>query len=492
MEKSRIKINKKIVEKTKVVEVNGDIIVPDIKPDIINIINTNGNAYIYKQDISAGRIRVDGNIDTYIVYLSDNGETRSIQTTLTFAESIEDAKIQEESFIKSRVKIQAIDTKVLNERKISTKISLKIEIECYSIEEIEFLNNIDELENVEKQKSILNINSMIGRNSVKATIREDIGIEEADSISEILKTNIEIKNIENKISYNKVLAKADANIKIIYQNEEGKIFVKDSIIPIMSFIDLENITENNICFSEYNIRNMLFKINNTSSKSISCQVEFEVVCEAFESREIEIIQDLYGIKQEIDFSKKEVEVLLSNEEKDVSAHILENIVIEDINNILHVECMPDVVSLKGAGDTKSCECELKMEVYYEADNKAGLNVKNVNLPFVIKLDNNSENIALNVNKSSFNINNENVECDIEICAKQKQGRVKSISILDNIEKKELTQNNDYKMSIYFVKAGDTLWNIAKKFKVCMTDIIKTNNLENPDKLKIGERLYIVR
>ena len=28
-------------------------------------------------------------------------------------------------------------------------------------------------------------------------------------------------------------------------NEEGKIFVKDSIIPIMSFIDLENITENN-------------------------------------------------------------------------------------------------------------------------------------------------------------------------------------------------------------------------------------------------------
>ena len=492
MEKSRIKINKKIVEKTKVVEVNGDIIVPDIKPDIINIINTNGNAYIYKQDISVGRIRVDGNIDTYIVYLSDNGETRSIQTTLTFAESIEDTKIQEESIVKSRIKIQDIDTKVLNERKISTKISLKIEIECYSIEEIEFLNNIDELEDVEKQKNVLNINSMIGRNFVKATIREDIEVEETDSISEILKTNIEIKNIENKISYNKVLAKADANIKIIYQNEEGKIFVKESIIPIMSFIDLENVTENNICFSEYNVRNMLFKINNTSSKSISCQVEFEVICEAFEIREIEIIQDLYGIKQEIDFSKKEVEVLLSNEEKDVSAHILENIVIEDINNILHVECIPDVVSIKNVGDTKSCECELKMEVYYEADNKIGLNVKSVKIPFGIKFDNSSENIILNVNKSSFNINNENVECDIEISAKQKQGRVKNISILDNIEKQELTQNSDYKMSIYFVKAGDTLWNIAKRFKVCMNDIIKTNNLENPDKLKIGERLYIVR
>ena len=87
MERNTVTINRKTASNTKVVEVSGDIIVPDIKPDIVNIINTNGIAYIYKEDISTGRVRIDGNIDTYIVYLADNGETRSIQHTLTISEN---------------------------------------------------------------------------------------------------------------------------------------------------------------------------------------------------------------------------------------------------------------------------------------------------------------------------------------------------------------------------------------------------------------------
>ena len=95
MEKNTVIINKKTASNTKVVEVSGDVIVPDIKPDIVNVINTNGMAYIYKEDISSGRIRIDGNIDAYVVYLADNGETRSIQTTLSMAENIEDSGINE-------------------------------------------------------------------------------------------------------------------------------------------------------------------------------------------------------------------------------------------------------------------------------------------------------------------------------------------------------------------------------------------------------------
>ena len=46
MEKNTVMINKKLAQTTKLLEVTGDIIVPDIKPDIVNIINTNGIPYI--------------------------------------------------------------------------------------------------------------------------------------------------------------------------------------------------------------------------------------------------------------------------------------------------------------------------------------------------------------------------------------------------------------------------------------------------------------
>ena len=48
------------------------------------------------------------------------------------------------------------------------------------------------------------------------------------------------------------------------------------------------------------------------------------------------------------------------------------------------------------------------------------------------------------------------------------------------------------MFMYFVKQGDTIWEIAKKFRVCMEDIIKLNSLENPDRINIGDALYIMR
>ena len=60
------------------------------------------------------------------------------------------------------------------------------------------------------------------------------------------------------------------------------------------------------------------------------------------------------------------------------------------------------------------------------------------------------------------------------------------------ECKECGDNLDYKMCIYFVKPGDTVWEIAKEFKVSSKNIIAANNLDNPDKIKVGERLYIMK
>ena len=76
MEKNTISINKKMASKMKNIEVKGDIIVPDAKPDIVTIINTNSNSNIYKEECIDGKYRFDGNVDTRIVYLSDNGEKK--------------------------------------------------------------------------------------------------------------------------------------------------------------------------------------------------------------------------------------------------------------------------------------------------------------------------------------------------------------------------------------------------------------------------------
>jgi LysM repeat protein len=44
--------------------------------------------------------------------------------------------------------------------------------------------------------------------------------------------------------------------------------------------------------------------------------------------------------------------------------------------------------------------------------------------------------------------------------------------------------------IYVVQRGDSPAGIAKKFKVSYADLLRTNNIEDPKKLQIGQRLMI--
>ena len=44
--------------------------------------------------------------------------------------------------------------------------------------------------------------------------------------------------------------------------------------------------------------------------------------------------------------------------------------------------------------------------------------------------------------------------------------------------------------LYIVKKGDTLWKIAKEFGSTVDDIARTNGIENPDVIQVGQKLYI--
>ena len=62
--KETLNVNKMICEKREMLNIQGDMIVPDSKPDILSTINTRGDACIYKKEIMDEKIRLDGNILT--------------------------------------------------------------------------------------------------------------------------------------------------------------------------------------------------------------------------------------------------------------------------------------------------------------------------------------------------------------------------------------------------------------------------------------------
>lgn len=89
--KENFVLNKIVGQKSETVVVEGDMIVPDIKPDILNTINTTGNVCIYKKEVLDGKIRIDGDVNVYVIYLADNEEeaTRSLNTNIDFSQVLD-------------------------------------------------------------------------------------------------------------------------------------------------------------------------------------------------------------------------------------------------------------------------------------------------------------------------------------------------------------------------------------------------------------------
>ena len=139
--------------------------------------------------------------------------------------------------------------------------------------------------------------------------------------------------------------------------------------------------------------------------------------------------------------------------------------------------------------------ELNIEILYEVIN--GMEYKKIKLPFNFEVqwelieENNNVDTDLEIEQDDFIIVSDgNIEANINMQFNIGISRTEKISIIDDLEVKECRQNNIYSMIIYFVKQGDTLWKIAKKFRSTVADIARVNGIEDENKIYVGQQLYI--
>ena len=493
MKKEKVCLNRKVKTILKKVELKTDCLVPDIKPDIVNIINTNGMAYLIKEQVENGKVKIDGNVDTYIIYLSDIGENRSISTTVNFFEVIEDERITEDACIEVKSMIINIDSKILNERKVSLTIYMILKIEISEENELEYIGELEN-NNFQKLERNLNVKNILYRNKVQNSIKDVLRIEDEAKITEIFKVDIEVKSKETKMSFNKLLAKAEIEIKILYLDENGNVKMVIGEFPLMTFIELKEIAENSLSELDYIVRNVFFKIQNEGNL-IEFQIDFEIRNLMYEEKKLNVIEDVYSLTKVLDIESKNVNLKCIQEEeclKENTVRIDENFRIDNISNLLGYEIKFNLINKNKNNGIYNYESEMNLICFYEVNNEKNIKSSLIKIPFLYKSIIDEEYIEFIIKNCSIKLNGENINVFVELGSDIDKNKCVNLNIITDIKEGDELDTDDYNFIVYFVKDGDTLWNIAKKFKVCMNDLIEINKLENPNKLNIGDKIYIMK
>lgn len=490
-----------IIGKTKEnIVIEGDAIIPDIKPDILSAINTCGNVCIYKKEILDGKIRIDGGIQIYIIYLADdqNSSVRSINTTIDFSKIIDMENVNSNMMLDSSFCLKNIECKILNGRKINIKSNLEAQITVYSNENIDFIRGVQNSEDMQMLNTVDCIDSLLGSGSTKVYAKDTVTIDNNDNLAEIMKTDINISNKEIKTSYNKILVKSDMEVNIMYLTEDNRINEISCKIPVMGFLDMQNITDDNICNVNFEIKNILIKPNSTEEHSIFIEVEVEIFCNVYEKKNIDVIQDLYSPTQNFCLKQKNVTIMKDKNEIKNKLTINEKINIPELIGckICNVEMNPKIIKENIYTDKITYDGEIELKFLYISNNVNRLDIKVQNIPFTTTVQaegvtsNSNINTSVDIINRAITAGDAGLDISMELQVNSDISKMMELKVIDSIEAKENDDENIYSIVVYFVKPGDTLWNIAKRFKSTIKAISTVNGIEDENNINIGQQLFI--
>lgn len=498
--KENLCINKSIGSKTFTVTVEGDSIIPDIKPDILNAVNMAGKVCIYKKEILEGKIRLDGNVNIYLMYLADSTEkrVRGFNGNIDFTEILDFPGITPKMMLDEEITVKQIECKVLNGRKVNLRAMLEIKANVYMDEKEEIIKEIIGIDDIQTQNVSLNINSLVGQNTTKTSAKETLMLDSNDNLLEILSVDFNIKNKDAKISYNKVLAKADIEVNILYLTEDGRIKKLEETIPVMGFIDLPQVSEDNISDIKYKLKNIIVKPNSPEEHSIYVEIELEINCRVYESKELQVIQDMYSPSKSLKFEENKISTLVNMRNAEGEVNVREKITLEDLehNKISEVYVLPNINKVDALEDRVKIEGEIDLNFILTNNSEDDVVTMQKKLPFDFtqEIDGLTRESRVNVEvvptSKEFAIDTTEVSVKVNLGINTSSYNLESINVIDNIEETEETCVNPYSMVIYFVKQGDTLWKIAKKYRSTVEDIARINEIENPDKINVGMQLFI--
>lgn len=506
IERKSLNLNKCSVKKNVSAWVEQDIIVPDTKPDAVKVVTVMATPYINNIENMENKIKVTGKINYFIIYNVNDEKfiSRGLCVSYPYTEILDVQNIDKNSIITIVPVCKNIIYALPNERKISTKCEILFKITAKSQVVTDLINNFSTEDNVECKMCKGKFNNIKECKKSIIASKEDIMLpKDSNQIFEILKVEPKIKNTEYKESYNKVMVKGDIDVVLLYLSDssDNQINKVNVTVPFSAMIELENIRDNSKFDIGYILQDFDIKINpDIDSRTLNASYQIEANVTMFEDEEVEYVEDFYSQNRELKYNEDRVKVV----KKDIN--VLKRLDIrESINNaipddlrLIDYNIDTSFITTEISGATVTVGGTIKLNLLLQDTNTFELESKNIDVVINEKFDlenvGNSQNVYIDVidKNGSVTQSGNDIEMRLVLDVGAFVEDVSDMNIIDKVEELELDLSNLNSINIYIVKPGDTLWNIAKKYKTSVDKIVMTNNIENPDKISIGDKLLIIR
>ena len=509
-----------------------DINVSDSRPDVGRLVFTRGRVRIDEIKTGMNKIWVKGKLLFQVLYEAEGKDSgmAGMEGEIPFMEEIYMERVESQDRIICESTLEDMRVNMINSRKLSIQavISLKPRVEelvetrvCTGITDIRMKTDKkgipskegEQLEYRRKKQEYLETN-ICKRDLLR--IHEESRIGSALPAAEsLLWKSVDVTQIDFKPLEEKLAVSGEMTLFIVYTEEvSGKVNWFETTIPFRGNVECHSCREGMIVDVSYDVGHEEITIREDAdgeARMIGIELTLELEIKLLCKDEVQVVTDVYGVSCEVDTITQKSLMKKLHQDMYVEEKFIHTTRLEEAQprplQICHSDARLEIEDCNFGEDEILWKGTIQLRTLYLSEEEGGLHVLEESIPFrltrqVLGIQNQEKELI----EQSYTLQSQLTQ----LHASLKEGNqiewrgviqihmplydARQEEMLQEIEIEELDCQKLEKLpgfAIYFVKKGDTLWQIGKKYYVSVEKIKEINQLTS-DEIKPGDRLLIVK
>lgn len=489
-----------------------DYNVPDVKPDIGRMIQNKGNVSVEEVRLNDGHAFLKGNLQVDLLYVGEEeGRVNSLSAKLPMEETMNLEGIVSGDKLCLQWEIEDLSIHLIHSRKLNIKAVITFYAAVDELSGIRLPVSLED-ENISVQKKTMRLLDLAIHKKDTLRLKEEVElVSNKPNIVELLWYSLEVRGLDLRPEENVVKAKGELFLFALYRgdNEGETVQWLENSIPFSSEVECNGCTSDMIPNFASSIINQSVEVKPDSDgeeRILVTDLVLELDIRLYREENFDVIMDVYTpFCQCIPKCRNEVleSLLVRNFSK---CRVSDRIEIKEMQGkilqICHSQGKVKIDKTKIVKNGIQVDGIVQMKVLYIMGNDdMPFYSTEVMMPFshmveaqgirddsVYYFHTELEQLAT----SMIDSNEIEVRAVVSLNALVLQCREEKI--IESIEEQPLDMEKIRSMpgiTVYMVKQGDTLWDIAKKFYTTMEEIISMNDLED-DQVSSGQPLILVK
>jgi LysM repeat protein len=507
--------------KTKAVlqlPLEADINVSDSKPDVSKIIYSCGRIKVDEVKTGMNKVWVKGKLCYRLLYRT--AESRNtmdgMEGEVAFSEEIymdTGEGLTNNDRVVCRTNLDEMNIQLINSRKLNVRSIITIEPRVEEIVERQVCTGIEPIDGLEYRIKTINYLETAVQKRDLLRIHEDIRLPSGlNEIGTVLWKSLSIGSIHFKPTDGRLIVNGELNLFIVYrEGDGGKVSWYETTINYNGNVECASCLDGMFADVAYDMGSEEISVKDNEdgeARIISTDMTIEMEIKLYESQSTQVMTDVYGVNCEVK-TCIENEIFKNlyadiNIEENISGTIKIDESEPGFMQICHCDSrvsLSEVQFIKSAVILRG-EVVIKLLYTSPSDEAAQIYSLSESIPFEVSKEVIDDNATIGEYSLYISINSQNVTIkDISqldwrgfISAKLFAYSNKSEELMTSFDLSELNPDVIEKLpgfAIYYVKPGDTLWQIGKKYYVSVQRLKDMNNIMG-DEIHSGDRLLIVK